>query len=420
MDLAVAESQHSRSEDGLVHPKVGAVLVNEYGKVVTKAHRGERGKGEHAERIAISKAYEDDFTQFSTAALFTTLEPCTRHADGSQSCAERIVQVGIQRVYIGASDPNPLVQTHGEAYLRDQLPFVERFPGQLERKIREANAEFWAIFRKSHLPSTSLYMAVRVSDQILHKLKTAKIEVDYLPNESEYSLKDFITYVYGKGNFGRDRDRLTEFLMQARAEAFDQKYADYTYKSDARRIEERWKKEFIGIMKRFKILDHSKQRILNVGFGNGLEGVGLFDNCTAFTAVDIAPLSLQKARQRFPLAALKQDAAELLNTVEDESEDIYVSLRTYQSSLFDIEESIRQAYRVLAPGGVAVISVANAYLEGNALIKGLMAHRSKVVDVDRAFRLIEHIRQCFSKLRFNDIGLHSGNAEEYVFGKKRY
>ena len=420
MQLAVDESALSKSEDGHIHPKVGSVLIDEYGQIISKAHRGERGNGDHAEYIAITKAHEASFTGFKTATIFTTLEPCTHRGHDKTPCAERIVQAGIERVFIGALDPNPLIQTHGETYLRDRLPIVERFPGELERKIREINREFWELYRKSHLPSTSLYMAVRVGDRILNKLNIARVDIDYLPNDSEYSLNDLIAYVYGKGNFGRDRAKLTEFLREARSDAFDQKYADYTYENDARRIEERWKKEFVGIMKRFKIYDYPKRKILNVGFGNGLEGVDLFEACRSFTAVDTGPASLRRAQSRFPRATFKHDAAELLQTIEDESQDIYVSLRTYQSSLFDISESVRQAYRVLVPGGVLVISIANAYLEENALIRGLMPHGSKIVDGERAYKLIDHIRHSLGRLRFNEIGVHSGKAEEYIFGKKRY
>jgi len=421
MELAIEESEKSVSEDDRIHPKVGAVIANEQGRIVAKAHRGEEGHGDHAERIAFSKAEAADFTDFSTATLFTTLEPCTRRGADKKPCSERIVMAGIQNVYIGALDPNPDIVGHGEIYLREKIGNVERFPSDLERRIRTISRNFWALYYKSHLPSSSMYMALRVSEMILKKLKTANIDIDYLPSEHEYTLRDLSAYICGRGLVHRERAELMPFLLEARAHAFDEKYSAYTYEEDARRIEERWKKEFPGIiMKRFRIYDWQKRTLLNVGIGNGFEGVGLFDQCVNFTGVDIATESIKIAQSRLPKARLCLNAAEDMTDIPDSTQDIYVSLRTYQSSFFDIQEAVREAYRVLLPGGVFLASIANAYMEGNSLIKGLMPHNSKFVDLDRAHDLINLVRHSLTKLRFEEVGVHSGRAEEYVFGKKRF
>jgi pyrimidine deaminase RibD-like protein/ubiquinone/menaquinone biosynthesis C-methylase UbiE len=422
MKMAITESAKSKPEDTSIHPKVGAVIADENGDIIAKAHRGERGKGDHAEFIAIEKAKERNFSDFRNATIFATLEPCTHRKHGKLPCAERIVNSGIQRIFIGALDPNPIIVGHGETFLRGrQGVIVERFPSELEKIIREENADFWSLFISAHLPTTSLYIQVRVSDVILRKLKSAGVDIDYIPTDSDYTLRDLAAYVYGKGRFhNKNSEEILKFLVESRAEAFDQKYSEYTYDQDARKIEERWKKEFPGILKRFKIYDYPKRRILNVGIGNGLEGIGLFEQCDSFTGVDIAEESLNRAQARFPRATLICDKAESLDNVEDASQDIYVSLRTYQSAFFDIQESIRQAYRVLAPGGILIISIANAYVEGNVFVRGLLPHGSNQVDQDCAPNLANTIRHILTKHRFEDIGIHSGKAEEYVFGRKKY
>jgi ubiquinone/menaquinone biosynthesis C-methylase UbiE len=126
------------------------------------------------------------------------------------------------------------------------------------------------------------------------------------------------------------------------------------------------------------------------------------------------------AQARFPKARFLQNPAEALTGIEDSTQDIYLSLRTYQSAFFDIQEAVREAHRVLVPGGIAIISIANAYLEGNTFVRGLLPHGSKVVDQDRAHELTAQIRHSLQKLTFDDVGVHSGKAEEYVFGKRRF
>lgn len=422
MDIAIRESEKSVAEDLNVHPKVGAVIVDEYGKIIVQAHRGEKGRGDHAEFIAINKAKEAGYADLSNATIFATLEPCMHRSHTKKTCAQRIVEAGIRSVYFGALDPNPSIIGRGEQYLRTRTGMtVERFPSELERRYRELNQDFWSLFAAEHLPTSSFYVATRVPDIIMQKLKAAKIEIDHMP-DSDYTLNDLAAYVSGKGRFAgsRNRSKIWDFLFSARGEAFDQKYSNYTYDIDARSHEERWKKEFHGIMKKaFRIYDFESQRILNVGIGNGLEGVGLFDKCEHFLGVDIAPESLQYAQARLPKATLKCSAAENLDIIETGSQDIYVSLRTYQSAFFDIHASVSEAYRVLTPKGVVVISIANAYIDGERFIKGLLPRGSKQVDHDLAHNIIQTVRRQLNNFDFEDVGVITGKAEEYVFARKQ-
>lgn len=160
MRLAVKVSTRSVSEDEGIHPLVGAVIVDEDGKLIAKAARGEKGKGDHAEFLAIEKAKERGFDDFSKATIFATLEPCTHRGHGKLPCAERIVKAGFRNVFIGALDPNPKIVGHGETYLRQRVENVERFPSDLERQIRDINKKFWNLFIADHLPSTSLYISI--------------------------------------------------------------------------------------------------------------------------------------------------------------------------------------------------------------------------------------------------------------------
>ena len=69
MKMAVEEARKSKPEDDGVHPMVGAVVVKD-GEVLATAHRGEMGKGDHAEFTASEEA---------RAIGQSPGRPCTQH-----------------------------------------------------------------------------------------------------------------------------------------------------------------------------------------------------------------------------------------------------------------------------------------------------------------------------------------------------
>ena len=83
------------------HPKptVGAVLVR--GREVVGEGVTEVG-GRHAEVVALADAGE----RARGATMYVTLEPCAHHGT-TPPCADAIVAAGVERVVVGARDPNP-------------------------------------------------------------------------------------------------------------------------------------------------------------------------------------------------------------------------------------------------------------------------------------------------------------------------
>ena len=128
MREAIAEAKKSRPEADHV-PYVGAILTDSSGEILHRAHRGERGSGDHAEFILLSKAKEAG-TDLASTVLFVTLEPCTRRGLGKIPCAVRIANEGIRRIFIGTLDPNPHITGHGEMFLSEHMK-VELFPWRL-------------------------------------------------------------------------------------------------------------------------------------------------------------------------------------------------------------------------------------------------------------------------------------------------
>src|SRR6266567_4239924 len=110
MRLAIA-SAHSAEGRTSPRPPVGAVVVRD-GHVVGKGATSPP-YGPHAEVHALREAGE----AARGADLYVTLEPCcvTIH---TPPCTRAIINAGVRRVIVGASDPNPLVCGHGIDQLR--------------------------------------------------------------------------------------------------------------------------------------------------------------------------------------------------------------------------------------------------------------------------------------------------------------
>lgn len=104
----------ARSVEGRTSPRppVGAVIVRD-GVVVGRGATSPP-YGPHAEIFALNAAG----AAAAGADLYTTLEPCCI-AVHTPPCTKAIIAAGIQRVIVGALDPNPLVSGRGVAQLRD-------------------------------------------------------------------------------------------------------------------------------------------------------------------------------------------------------------------------------------------------------------------------------------------------------------
>ena len=144
MRLAIDEAALSMPEDRRLHPKVGALLVDQRWNVLIRAHRNEscsaindcgRG-GDHAERILLQKSAAHRL-DVRDKILIVTLEPCSRRGNREKiPCAHRVVASGIREVWFGALDPDPIQRGVGEEILRFNGVRVERFPDDLVQVIR--------------------------------------------------------------------------------------------------------------------------------------------------------------------------------------------------------------------------------------------------------------------------------------------
>lgn len=96
------------------NPLVGAVIVKD-NKIIGEGYHTKYGEL-HAEREALADA-ERRGEDVKGADMYVTLEPCS-HTGKQPPCTEAIISAGINRVYVGSNDPNPLVAGNGIWQLR--------------------------------------------------------------------------------------------------------------------------------------------------------------------------------------------------------------------------------------------------------------------------------------------------------------
>ena len=116
------------------NPMVGAVIVKEDRVIGTGYHQ--RCGQPHAERNALASCTESP----KGASMYVTLEPCC-HYGKNPPCTEAVIESGIKKVYVGSSDPNPLVAGNGIQILRDNG--IEVIEGFLQKECDEINDIFF-------------------------------------------------------------------------------------------------------------------------------------------------------------------------------------------------------------------------------------------------------------------------------------
>jgi ATP-dependent DNA helicase RecG len=142
MEMAIKVMADSIQERNRTDPSpfVGAVLVFPNGEVNT-AYRGQLREGDHAEYTVLDKL--NRHRDLSECWLFATLEPC---APGARklpklSCANRIVNARILKVWFGVQELNPQA-SGGRQYLEQMGVDVQPFDSELFPMIKEVNKDF--------------------------------------------------------------------------------------------------------------------------------------------------------------------------------------------------------------------------------------------------------------------------------------
>lgn len=377
--------------------RVGAVLVTEDKKLVCSAYTDECS-GLSWYEILLSKT--NDLNVNKAYYLFLTVN--TLFSESEFDLNKLMERIAIEEIYIGIPDPNL------SDYLSNDpvgtFKNVYRYPDNLQRLILHQNLNYYKN-GKQNIKSSPYYSAKRISKIVMEKLQEKGIFISKEELQTNKQIEKIIQLIVEKYKFNmEDASRLVNLVM---SEAFDEKYATYNYSDDARSLSIDWKNNFLTIYNKLLLSSMENKDILDVGVGSGNEAIALFSGCHNITFVDIAPNGLEKIKKQIPNSNIVVSRAENLATLINNSYDIYISLRTYNSSFFNVKQAISEAHRVLKKDGSIIISIANGFLcpEDQYIISGLIIPGTEFVDIYRGFDMIKKLstelrNNCFEDIRF--------------------
>ena len=138
------------------NPNVGAVIVKKNG-IISTGHTLIPGKA-HAEVNAIRKAGPNA----AGSSLYVTLEPCC-HFGRTSPCTDLIISSKIRNVFIGLTDPNPLVFRKGISRLKQNKIKVKT--GVLSDEIEE-NLQWYIKYIKNKIPYITLKSGISLDGKI--------------------------------------------------------------------------------------------------------------------------------------------------------------------------------------------------------------------------------------------------------------
>lgn len=384
----------------------GVVLVSENNELVCSAFIGENGNASWCS-VLLSKIRKLKIS--SVQSIYITINTLSR--THMFDLLELLTEVCVNKIYVGLPDPALTCYIDDDPIITHT--HVCRYPDELQREILKQNAHFYAVSTQS-IKNSPYYSENRISNMVIESLKSKGfvVSLDELnANKRGSAVASLICNKYET-----KYEEAFSIVQNALSEAFNSKYGTYTYLDDARSLDPDWKESFISFYKRSSVMPMSANNILNVGVGNGHEAVILFSNCAYVTFVDIAQDGLKRIKEKNPLSKIIVSNADDLSSIPDNQYDLYVSLRTFNSSFFDIKKAISEAHRVLKNNAIIIVSVANGFLCSNqhCIIPGLIIPGTEFVDIYRGMDTVKLMQKEFIQAGFNNVQILPTNTELYL------
>ena len=258
-----------------------------------------------------------------------------------------------------------------------------------------------------------------IPELIINHLNENGIEnINSLPSSDDATLDDIISYCQSK-NKNIDSVFLKKIIYEAVSTGYDKRYLSTIYDNNVRNYQDNiFQNTFLSILKKLKINKiYNELEVIVVGVGNGIEGELLYSKIKKLTITDIAPLSLSRAYELLPHSnALKIDASNM-RELKDSFYDLYISLRTYQSTYFNITQSLKEAKRLLNSSGHIILSIACGYINEDKYSFGLFNPHNKQLEEARPEYFVKKIQDTLNQLKFKNIGNVSTPSEIFIYAK---
>lgn len=195
--LALAERGLGRTYP---NPPVGAVVVR--GRRVVGEGFHARAGAPHAEIVALRQAGP----AARGAELFVTLEPCTHHGR-TPPCVDALLPLGLKRVVVATTDPNPRVRGRGIRRLR--AAGIEVVVGPRGAEARELLAGFRSLMLVGR-PLFTLKLATTLDGRIATRRGDARWITGPVARRLAHRLRNrHDAILVGAGTIRADDPRLT-------------------------------------------------------------------------------------------------------------------------------------------------------------------------------------------------------------------
>lgn len=258
-----------------------------------------------------------------------------------------------------------------------------------------------------------------IPELIVEYLRQNGIEyITSLPDIPNFTIDDIIIYCEKEGEKTDDSEvDFNRLIREAVSFGYDKRYFMINEKEERKIFEREFCEGFFFVLNQLGLLDvYRNLNVIVVGVGNGSECEMLYSDIKNISIVDIAPESLNRSKRILPNAKSYQEFADNLKSVTDSNFDLYLSLRTYQSTYFNICLSLKEAKRVLKKHGAIIISIACGYLnEQNDVVYGLFNPHNGVLEKERPTLFVEDVIKCLRELRFEIVGTKKISTEIFIY-----